>query len=114
MKKVWNTQQPSNEELEDLSSLYKIHKKTNIKTRPTETAIDSAEEDYPGSVDVMTSKPSTISNNWNNLEQIPLNLRIIQQDHATSDEESFLEPLSPDSRPWTAEDRSHWLNEILE
>lgn len=85
-------------------------------------AIESAEEDYPDSVDVMTSKPSTISNNCNSLEQIPLNVNfetnplnlIIRQNHATSNEENFLEPQNSDSLPWTAQDRSHWLNEILE
>lgn len=97
MKKVGNIQQPSNSELQDSCRLYKIQEKSNMNTRPTETAIDSAEEDYPDSVDVMTPKPSTISNNCKNLDQIPLNLRIIRQDHTTSEEENFLGPENSDS-----------------
>lgn len=99
-------------------SLYKLQNKTwNIQIRHMETAmedVDSVEDDYLDSVEIMTSKPSTSSSNSNKLKKNPINLRNVQQEQKTFIEESFSESENPDSHPWIAEDRYHRWNKILE
>lgn len=43
-----------------------------------------------------------------------MNLRIVQQEPMSLDEDSFSEPINKDNTTYTAEDRSQQLKEILE
>lgn len=60
----------------------------------------------------MTCKITSKSSNSKNFGKLPVNLRIVQQEQKISAEESF-----PMTEYYTttskAEDRCHWLNEIL-
>lgn len=83
--------------------LYKLQNKTwNIQIRHMETAmedVDSVEDDYLDSVEIMTSKQSTSSSNSNKLKKNPITLRSVQQEQKTFIEESFSESENPDSHP---------------